>query len=59
MPRVFGPVGLNIAAETPEEIALSVVSEIQLVLYGGKGMHLRWQEETNHPHTVEINGKNS
>lgn len=30
--RVFGPVGLKLGAETPEGIALSVVSEIQAVL---------------------------
>lgn len=31
--RVFGPVGLNIGGELPEEIALSLVSEIQATLY--------------------------
>jgi xanthine dehydrogenase accessory factor len=32
--RLHSPIGLNIGAETPEEIALSVVAEIQAVLAG-------------------------
>ena len=34
--RVFGPVGLDLGGELPEEIALSLVAEIQAVLYGKK-----------------------
>ena len=33
--RVFTPIGLDIGAETPEEIALSVLAEIVLVRRGG------------------------
>lgn len=39
--HVHAPVGLDIGAETPEAIALSIVSEIQAVLAGRSGMKLR------------------
>lgn len=38
--RVFGPVGLDIGAETPEEIALSIMAEIQAVLHQRDGARL-------------------
>ena len=38
--RVFTPIGLDIQAETPEEIALSVLAEITLVRRGGGGRPL-------------------
>jgi xanthine dehydrogenase accessory factor len=37
----FAPAGLDLNAETPEEIALSVVSEIQRVFADGSGQSLR------------------
>lgn len=39
--RLFGPVGLDIGATTPEEIAVSIVSEIRAVLSGRAGGPLR------------------
>lgn len=36
-PRLYGPVGLDIGANTPETIALAIVSEIQAVLSGRSG----------------------
>ena len=39
--RFHAPVGLNIGAESPEEIALSIMSEIQAFLNGRSGGFLR------------------
>jgi len=39
--RLHNPIGLNIGAESPEEIALSIVSEIQAFLAGRGGGYLR------------------
>ncbi len=46
--KIFGPVGLDIGAETSEEIALSVVSEIKAVLAGRQAHSLRDKAETIH-----------
>lgn len=39
--RLHGPIGLDIGADTPEQIALSVVAEVQAVLAGRAGGELR------------------
>jgi xanthine dehydrogenase accessory factor len=39
--RFYSPIGLNIGAESPEEIALSILSEIQAFLKGRSGGFLR------------------
>jgi xanthine dehydrogenase accessory factor len=39
--RLFAPAGLHLGAECPEEIALSIVAEIQCVFGGGTAQHLR------------------
>ncbi len=46
--RLFGPVGLDIGTETPEEIALATVSEIQAVLHRRAGGHLRERRKPIH-----------
>jgi len=39
--RLHGPIGLNIGAESPEEMALSILSEIQAFVNGRSGGFLR------------------
>lgn len=39
--KLYGPAGLNLGAEAPEEIALSIISEVKAVLAGEKGYSLR------------------
>jgi len=46
--RLYGPAGFDIGAETPEEIALSIISEIQAVLNGRYGNPLREKERPIH-----------
>lgn len=45
----FAPAGLDFAAETPQEIALSIVAEIQRVFAGGSGESLRERKMSIHP----------
>jgi xanthine/CO dehydrogenase XdhC/CoxF family maturation factor len=39
--RVYGPAGLDIGAEGPDQIALSIIAEIRAVLANRSGGHLR------------------
>ncbi|MFT9845971.1 XdhC family protein [Aneurinibacillus sp. REN35] len=51
-PNIHAPVGLDIHSETPQEIALSILAEIQLVRAGGSGRPLSvlHKQENIHPH---------
>lgn len=42
--RIFGPVGIDIGGELPEEIALSLIAEIQAVINNRQGGHLSQKE---------------
>jgi len=48
MEKIFAPVGLEIGAETPEEIAISILSEIKAVLSEVQGGSLRNKEKPIH-----------
>ena len=42
--QVHAPIGLDIGALTPEEIAVSIMSEIIMVRRGGKGTPLQMDD---------------
>lgn len=42
--RVISPIGLELNAETPEEIAVSILAEIIMLRNGGHGGRMHWSE---------------
>ncbi|MGI8636550.1 MAG: XdhC family protein, partial [Segetibacter sp.] len=51
--NIFGPTGLDIGAETADEIALSIISEIKTVLSRRTGKSLRDKDETIHSREIQ------
>ena len=52
--RLFGPLGLDIGTETPEEIALSAIAEIQAVLHARPGSSLKERQGPIHSARVPV-----
>ncbi|TCD07606.1 XdhC/CoxI family protein [Pedobacter frigidisoli] len=48
--RIHGPIGLDIGAETAEEIAVAIVAEIKAVFSGASGIRLKNKKEPIHIH---------
>lgn len=46
--RIHSPIGLDIGGDTPEEIGLSIVSEVQSLIYGKQGSPLRLKQSPIH-----------
>jgi len=52
--KIFGPTGLDIGAETSEEIALAVLAEIKAVMSNKKGTPLRDKSEPIHSRSEQL-----
>ncbi len=44
--RIYAPIGLELNAETPQEIAISIMAQVTMVRRGGDGHAMRWAGDT-------------
>jgi xanthine dehydrogenase accessory factor len=44
--RIHAPIGIELNAETPREIAVSIMAEILAHRYGGSGSPMQWMGST-------------
>jgi xanthine dehydrogenase accessory factor len=51
--RVRAPIGLELQAETPKEIALSILAEMTMLRHGGSGQPMKWMGEVVDAETGE------
>jgi len=54
--NLFAPAGLDIGSEAPEEIALSIVAEVEAILSGRVGGFLRERCATIHSTATDVSG---
>jgi xanthine dehydrogenase accessory factor len=52
--QIYSPVGLDLGAETAEEIAISIIAEIKAVFSGRSGKSLRDKQDAIHSRDVQI-----
>ncbi len=45
--RIYAPIGLELKAETPQEIAISIMAQITMLRWGGDGAPMQWTGDTS------------